>query len=245
MRIRCLLLLLAAPLAQAEPDVVVATASNFSWTASELADRFYGKTGIVVTIASASTGTLYASIVNGAPYDIFLAADQARPQRLEEAGYIADDGRFTYAIGVLVIWSTMHDDCEAALVDPDAGRVALANPSIAPYGVAAMEYLESQGVRDEVEDRLVYGKSNTQAAQFIATGNAAVGLIAKSVLEYRLAPQGRCTTIVPQDTYTPIRQDAALLAGASDNHDARRFFEFLQSDEARTLIAESGYGVVD
>ncbi len=243
MRFLCLLLLLAWPVAQAEPGVVVATASNFNWTASELADRFRRETGIVVTIASGSTGTLYAGIVNGAPYDIFLAADQARPQRLEDEGFVVEDGRFAYATGVLVIWSATHDDCEAALVDPDAGRVAIANPSIAPYGVAAMEYLESQGLKDEVEERLVYGKNNTQAVQFIATGNAAVGLVAKSVLEYRLAPLGRCTKEVPRDTYTPIRQDAVLLARAADNDDARRFFDFLQSDEARTLIAASGYGV--
>ena len=245
MRLCCLLLLLALPLAQAGEPVTVAVASNFAGTASDLATRFTDDTGIVVRIVPGSTGKLYAQIVSGAPFDVFLAADQARPQRLEDEGYIARDARFTYAIGDLALWSTTQADCDAALRGPHAGHVAIANPAIAPYGMAAREYLETQGLWNAVDERLVYGENIMQAAQFVATGNAAVGFIASALLRQAHFPTARCTLVLPQGTYTPIRQDAVLLSRPGDKESARRFFAFLQSPAARDIISESGYGVVN
>ncbi len=243
MRLFCLLLLLALPVAQAGQPVTVAVASNFAGTANDLASRFTDDTGIAVRIVPGSTGKLYAQIVSGAPFDVFLAADEARPQRLEDEGYIAGDARFTYAIGGLALWSTTQWDCDAALRSPFAGHVAIANPQIAPYGMAAKKYLETQGLWNMVDERLVYGENIMQAAQFVATGNAAVGFIATALLRQRHLPPARCTLELPEGTYTPIRQDAVLLSRAADVDGARRFFAFLQSGAARDIIAASGYGI--
>ncbi len=245
MRLYCLLLLLALPVAQAGQPVTVAVASNFAGTATDLASRFTADTGIAVRIVPGSTGKLYAQIVNGAPFDVFLAADEVRPQRLENDGYVAADARFTYAIGGLALWSTTQWDCETALRSPLAGHVAIANPEIAPYGMAAKEFLETQGLWNAVDKRLVYGENIMQAAQFVATGNAAVGFIASALLRQDHLPPPRCTLELPAGTYTPIRQDAVLLTRDGDTENARQFFVFLQSKTARGIIAESGYGVAN
>lgn len=244
MRVSCLLLLLALPVAQAGQPVTVAVASNFADTATELATRFTDDTGIEVRIVPGSTGKLYAQITSGAPFDVFLAADQVRPKRLEQAGYTAGDARFTYAIGELALWSTTQADCERALRNPAVGHVAIANPAIAPYGKAAREYLETQGLWNAVDERLVYGENIMQAAQFVATGNAAVGFIAAALLEQRRLPRARCTLALPEGTYTPIRQDAVLLNRAADAQSAQHFFAFLRSEAARAIVTAGGYKVI-
>ena len=243
MRVACLLLLLALPVAQAGQPVTVAVASNFADTATELATRFTDETGIPVRIVPGSTGKLYAQITSGAPFDVFLAADQARPERLENEGYVAGVARFTYAIGELALWSTTLADCGRALRNPAAGHVAIANPAIAPYGLAAREYLETQGLWNAVDERLVYGENIMQAAQFVATGNAAVGFVAAALLKQQRWPQARCTLALPEGSYTPIRQDAVLLGRAAGARNAQRLFAFLQSETARDIVTASGYKV--
>lgn len=245
MRFPCLLLLLALPVAQAGQPVTVAVASNFADTANELATRFTDDTGIPVRLVRGSTGKLYAQITSGAPFDVFLAADQARPQRLEAEGYVVDDSRFTYAIGDLALWSTTLADCGRALRNPAVGHIAIANPAIAPYGKAAKEYLETQGIWNLVDHRLVYGENIMQAAQFVATGNAAVGFVAAALLEQQRLPRARCTAELPAGSYTPIRQDAVFLKRAEDTEGARLFHAFLQSDSARDIVVAGGYGVSD
>ncbi|MDJ0711100.1 MAG: molybdate ABC transporter substrate-binding protein [Woeseiaceae bacterium] len=245
MRLSGLLLLLALPLAQAAQPVTVAVASNFQGPARELANHFHRVTGTEVRIMTGSTGQLYAHIVNGAPFDVFLAADQRRPQRLEDAGYVVKDARFTYTTGVLVLWSVTRDDCEAALRDPNSNHVAIANPAIAPFGVAAKEYLKSQGLWDEIEPRLVYGENVMQVALFVATGNADVGLTADSVLTQDHLSQGGCKIAVPPETYTPVRQDAVLLTRAAGSDGAKQFFEFLQTYLSRTTNGASGTEAVN
>ncbi len=244
MRLCCLLLLLALPVAQAGQPVTVAVASNFAGTAADLATLFTKDTGIAVRIVPGSTGKLYAQITSGAPFDVFLAADEARPQRLEDAGYVADGARFTYAVGDLALWSTTQTDCEYALRSPRAGHVAIANPLIAPYGMAAKQYLQTQGLWNAVDERLVYGENIMQAAQFVATGNAAVGFIAAALLQQEHMPKPSCTLELPQGTYTAVRQDAVLLSRAGKSKSAQRFFSFLRSAAARDIIAANGYEVL-
>ncbi len=244
MRLCWLLLLLAMPVAQAGQPVTVAVASNFAGTAADLATRFTNDTGIAVRIVPGSTGKLYAQITSGAPFDVFLAADETRPGRLDDEGYVAAGARFTYAIGGLALWSTTQADCDFALRSPRAGHVAIANPLIAPYGMAAKQYLETQGLWNAVDERLVYGENIMQAAQFVATGNAEVGFIAAALLQQEHLPEPRCTLELPQGTYTPVRQGAVLLNRAGDSENARRFFSFLQSAAARDIIAANGYEVV-
>ena len=142
-----------------------------------------------------------------------------------------------------MLWSKTYADCEAALRYPNAGHIAIANPEIAPYGAAAREYLQSLNLWDVVRERLVYGENVMQATQFVATGNATVGLIAGALVEQGKLPEARCTSAIPEDTYTPIRQDAVLLARAGQVDAAQRFFAYLRSESARKIIAANGYGI--
>lgn len=244
MRIRAFLLfLLSAGPAVADEVVTIAVASNFSRPAAELSAQFEGETGISVRISSGSTGKLFAQILNGAPYDIFLAADAERPILLEEAGHTARDSRFTYAQGALVLWSGNAEDCLAVLTGEDAGHVALANPETAPYGRAAVEFLFNEGLWDSVAERAVYGENISQTLQFVATGNAVAGFIARSQLTLPQLPDTGCAWEVPDSSYAKIEQQAVLLSRAATNKNARRFFEYLRSDEARDVVTRHGYTV--
>jgi molybdate transport system substrate-binding protein len=241
----CTILLTAFLLGPAVADetVTVAVASNFSRTAAELSAKFAGETGIAIRISNGSTGKLYAQILNGAPFDIFLAADAERPALLEESGLAVSGSRFTYAKGALVLWSRGAPDCLAALRDDTGGHVALANPVTAPYGKAALEFLIHEGYRELVSDRIVYGENIAQTLQFVATGNAGVGVIAKSQLSASQLPDAACTWEIPKSSYSGLEQQAVLLARAADNEIAQRFLEFLRSQQARETIGRHGYGV--
>ena len=149
-----LLLLISGP-ALAGDAITVAVASNFSRAAAEISAKFAGETGITVRISNGSTGKLYAQILNGAPFDVFLAADAERPVLLEQSGHAVAGSRTTYAEGTLVLWSGVENDCLAALRDEHGGRVALANPATAPYGKAAVNVLDHYNLFEKVEKKLV------------------------------------------------------------------------------------------
>lgn len=237
-----LILLLAAPV-RAGGTVTVAVASNFTRSAAELAEHFEAETGIAVRLSAGSTGKLYAQILNGAPFDVFLAADAERPIRLEQSGHIVAGARTTYANGALVLWSRSAKDCRAVLSDEHSGHIALANPETAPYGRAAVEYLTSAGYWDSVSDRAVYGENINQTLQFVATGNAVLGLVAKSQKDAPQLPEAACVWDVPASSHSNLEQQAVLLLRAADNDDAWRFYEFLGSEAAREIIGRQGYEV--
>jgi len=237
-----LLVLVSGP-ALAGDEVTVAVASNFSRAAAEVSAKFAGETGITVRISNGSTGKLYAQILNGAPFDIFLAADAERPILLEQSGHAVAGSRTTYAEGALVLWSSVEDDCLAALEDERGGHVALANPVTAPYGRAAIEYLSAEGIWDSVSRRAVYGENINQALQFVATGNAAIGFIAKSQLAAPQLPEAACTWELPSSSHSSLEQQAVLLARAADNEAAQRFLDYLGSEAAHEILARHGYGV--
>ncbi len=238
-----LLSLLLSATASADDDLTIAVASNFIRTASELTKQFRDETGITVWVSSASTGTLYAHILNGAPYDAFLAADGERPRLLEESGHAVPGSRFTYAYGALTLWSAEATDCLALLLDTDAGFIALADPATAPYGAAAKEFLVDAGYWGTVSGRVVYAKNAMQAMWYTATGNARGGLVARALLTIPNAPKPSCRLDVPADMHAPIVQQAVLSASSENAEAARRFFEYLKSDTARQIIKNHGYGV--
>lgn len=221
--------------------MTVAVASNFSVTIDEIAAQFTTDTGHRVRLIPASTGKLHAQIVNGAPFDVFLAADSDRPQRLEASGAAVPGTRFTYAIGELVLWSRQLADCRGALDDPGGMRIAIANPATAPYGAAAREFLQQAGLWESVKPRLVIGESISQALQFVASGNAQLGFIASSQLRAPSLPDATCTWPVPTALYAPIEQQAILLQHGRDTDGARRFLQFLRSDSGRVIIERHGY----
>ena len=246
-RIAFVLLLVLPLAAAAEPRVVtVAVASNFKVTAAELAVVFEAETGHRVRLSAGSTGKLYAQIVNGAPFDVFLAADAERPRLLAESGLGIETSRFTYATGSLVLWfadpATAGRDCRKLLDGGLNGWLAIANPELAPYGRAAREFLVKAGYWALLEDRLAVGESIAQAFQFVATANAEAGLLALSqtIQRTRMAPRG-CVCQVPRSMHAPIEQQAILLDRAAGNPAAVALLEFLQNKAAREIIAAHGY----
>ena len=242
MRVRAifLLLCLAAPVA-ADDTPLVAVASNFSGVAETLAIIFKAETGIDIRISRGSTGKLYSQVVNGAPFDAMLAADVERPRLLEESGYAVSGSRFTYATGSLVLWSRTASDCMAALHDANGGRVAMANPALAPYGLAAKEFLQSVGAWDDVSSRAVYGQNSLQVLQFASTGSVGLAIIARAHADLPQLPVATCRLDVPPTSHGAIEQQAVLLNEHSAG--ARRFLEFLRSGRAQDIISRAGYEV--
>ncbi len=244
------LLLLAALLptcVQADDIVRLAVASNFVQTAAVLSERFSEASSIEVRISSGSTGKLYAQIVNGAPFDIFLAADAERPRLLEQGGHAVQGSRTTYATGVLVLWSghqALRDrDCRDVLQRGEYRHLAIANPATAPYGAAAKRFLEDAGLWEEARGRAVYGENIAQALQFVATGNATLGFVAEPQLRHGRLPPTSCKWPVPVSDESRLDQQLVLLNAAAGNKAAIDFLDFLDSEQARVIIAGSGYGV--
>ncbi len=225
------LICLSAPVRAADPPpaITVAVAANFATTAAELVRSYRYETGQQVLLAEGSSGRLYAQIAAGAPYDVFLSADALRPARLLVEGRAARVR--TYAMGRLVLVSRA-DNATAQVLQ--GGRVALADPAVAPYGVAALEAITSLGL-DPAGLDLVYGDSVGQVAAMFATGNVDAAFLAQSQIS-GLEPG---LTVVDMDgRHAPIRQDAALLTGAG-----AAFFDWLRSPAARAIITGAGYGL--
>jgi len=243
-----LALLVLVTEASAEP-LTIAVASNFARPAQELAARYEDDSGNEVRVTIASTGKLYAQIENGAPFDVLLAADTQRPQLLEESGSGVAGSRFTYAIGSLVLWSRdpalAGESCKAQLRKLDSRRLAIANPLTAPYGVAAMEFLQAEGVWEGVQPHLVYGENIAQTLHFVVSGNASLGLIGRAQSMDERMPDAACYWSVPDSMHQPLEQQAILLSRASDNDVATDFLGYLRSATARELIAAHGYEVPD
>ena len=244
-RFLTLLTILLSALASAGEPLTVAVASNFRQTAQALASRYESETGTEVRLSSGSTGALYARINNGAPYDVLLAADAARPALLAESGLGVAATRATYAIGTLVVWSRAPElvgaDCRRALGESTDGRIAIANPEIAPYGKAAVQFLENAGILTTVGPSLALGENVSQALQFAATGNARFGVVASALLQSPALPDASCSWAVPADLHDPIEQQMIVLSDAANPKAAVRFAEFLGSDTARSIIAAAGY----
>ncbi len=203
----------------------VAVASNFTAPAKEIARVFQQETGHRAILSFGSTGKLFAQIKNGAPFEVFLAADQKRPLLLSGQ-------RFTYALGKLALYPATG---AKALNADEVKRVAIANPKTAPYGIAAIEVLQKLNLHSEVKPKLVRGENIAQTYQFVSTGNAQLGFVALS----QVVDKKRW--IVPLELYNPIKQDVVLLEGSGDA--AQAFFEFLGGSRAKSIIRRYGYGL--
>lgn len=225
-------------------EVPVAVAANFAAPMQKIAVAFEADTGHKAVLAFGSTGTFYAQIRNGAPFQLLLAADNETPARLEKEGFAVAGTRFTYATGRLVLWSAQPgvvDDKGEVLRRPGDGRIALANPKLAPYGAAAIETLTALGLLQGLQPRFVQGENIAQAYQFTATGNAPLGFVALSqvMVDGRIARGS--AWVVPARLHTPIRQDAVLLARGKYNAAAAALATYLRGEKARAIIRSYGY----
>ncbi|EAU42605.1 molybdate transport system substrate-binding protein [Fulvimarina pelagi HTCC2506] len=222
-------------------ETMVAVAANFAEPAREIADDFGKVTGHTAVLSFGSTGQLFTQIEQGAPFDVFLAADTERPALAVEEALGVAGSVFTYAIGAIVLYSPDSDLVrgEDTLRNGDFGKLAIANPETAPYGAAAVETMRRLGVYDALEAKLVRGNNIAQAYQFVQTGNAELGFVASS----QVVDSGGSKWFVPANLYTPVRQDAVLLMQGADDDAARAFVEYLQSPAARAIIRRYGYEI--
>jgi molybdate transport system substrate-binding protein len=222
----------------------VAVATNFAEPIKAIAAVLQKTTGHTLKITTGASGAIYTQITNGAPFDVFLSADNERPERLEKDGLAQPGTRLTYAIGKLVLWSVKPgrvDGQGAVLKATDLGKVACANPRTAPYGAAAVQVLDKLGLKGTITPKLVQGESIGQAFGFVKTGNADVGFVALSqVLDGGRLKEGSMW-VIPQTHYDPIRQDAVLLKKGADNAAAQALLQLLQSPNIKGLIRSYGY----
>lgn len=225
-------------------EVSVAVAANFTAPMQKIAAQFEKDTGHKAVLSFGATGKFYAQINHGAPFGILLAADDTTPEKIAKEGKGVDASRFTYAIGQLVLWSKQAgyvDDKGAVLQRGDWQHIAIANPKLAPYGLAAMETLGKLGLTAQVQPKTVLGENIGQTYQFAASGNAQLGFVALSqVMEDGKIREGSAW-IVPASMHEPIRQDAIVLNSAKDNAAAKALMDYLQGDKARAIIKSYGY----
>jgi molybdate transport system substrate-binding protein len=241
-------LLLMTQATTAATPVTAAVASNFTQAAREIAEAFEGETGHQVRFSISSSGKLFAQISHGAPFDVFLSADTARPALLESNGLVVAGSRRTYATGKLVLWSVderyQGKDCEAELKAENFSKLAIANAKIAPYGVAAEEVLTNIGLdKNKLTTRIVTGESIAQTLHFVASNGASMGLIAAAQLNLPDLPEGTCHWQVPQTLHSKIEQQVVLLTRSASNPAAQAFIKFLAGDKARAIILAHGYGI--
>ena len=225
-------------------EVTVAVAANFTAPMQKIARAFEADTGHKAVLTFGSTGAFYAQIRNGAPFQLLLSADDETPARLEREGATVAGSRFTYAIGRLVLWSAQPgvvDDKGELLRKRGDGRIALANPKLAPYGAAAIEAMTILGLLQSLQPRFVQGENIAQTYQFVATGNAALGFVALSQVMVDGAIARGSAWVVPATLHAPIRQDAVLLVKGKDNTAAVALASFLKSEKARAIIRSYGY----
>jgi len=235
------LLMLSSVCANAD-EVMVAVAANFTAPMKEIAAAFEEKTGHKATLAFGSSGKFLAQIENGAPFEVFLSADQAKPVKLEASGSAVKGTRFTYAQGGLALWSAVDEqDTKALLASGDFNKVSLANPKLAPYGEAAIQTLANMKLSEKTESKWVMGENISQTWQFVSTGNAKIGFVALSQIMEDGKIKSGSAWIIPADFYQPIRQDAVLLEKGKDNKAAAALLEYLKSDDVKAVITRYGY----
>ena len=234
--------LLSSPVQAGE--LRVAVASNFAVPMERIAALFQQQSGHTVKVSLGSSGKLYAQIVAGAPFDVFLSADEAIPKRLAQEGKAVAGSRFVYALGTLVLWSAQPgfvDAKGAVLRNGVYNKLAIADFKLAPYGMAAKETLEKLAMWNGMQRKLVKGENITQTYQLAATENAELAFIALS----QVMRDGKVTEgswwLVPPELHNPIRQSAVLLSGAQDQEAARAFLAYLKSPKAAAIIRSFGY----
>jgi len=243
----CMLLITGVNRSAAE-EITIAAASDLNFAFKEIVAEYEKATGNHVKLTLGSSGNFYAQIQNGAPFDLYFSADIAYPRKLEEAGLTVPGSLYQYAVGRIVLWTGngSHLDFSKGLEilsEPTIRKIAIANPKHAPYGRAAVAAMEHAQVYDRVKDKLVLGENISQAAQFIESGAADVGIIALSLA---LAPPMQAAGHyweIPADAHPPIEQGAVVLRSGKNQESAKAFLSFIQSAEGQRMMKRYGFVV--
>jgi molybdate transport system substrate-binding protein len=224
-------------------EIAVAVAANFTAPMKLIAAEFEKVSGHTVVASYGSTGKFYAQIKNGAPFQILLSADDETPAKLVKENVGVGGSQFTYAVGKLVLWSAkpgLVDSAGAVLKKGDFSHLALADPKLAPYGLAAFETLQALGIYDAVQPKIVTAENITQAFQFVSSGNAELGFVALSQVQKDGNIEGSAW-LVPGNLYTQIRQDAVILEPGKGRAAVEALVKFLKGDKAKAIIKSFGY----
>lgn len=241
----CMVFIIGVNVAVAE-EITIAAASDLNFAFREIATEYENTTGNHVRLSLGSSGNFFAQIQNGAPFDLYFSADINYPRKLEEAGLVVPGSLYPYAIGRIVLWTgnESHLDLSKGLEilrEPTIKKIAIANPKHAPYGRAAVAALEHAQVYDRVKDKLVLGENIAQAAQFVESGAADVGIIALSL---GLAPPMQAAGHyweIPADAHPPIEQGAVILMGGKHQEIAKTFLSFVQGAEGQAMMKRYGF----
>jgi len=227
-------------------DITIAAASDLNFVFRELVTEYEKSTGDRVRLSLGSSGNFYAQIQNGAPFDLYFSADIAYPRKLEEAGLTVPGSLFQYAVGRIVLWAGKDSRLDLSkgleiLRESAIKKIAIANPKHAPYGRAAVAAMEHAQVYDRVKDKLVLGENISQAAQFIESGAADVGIIAMSLAVAPLMQAAGQYWEIPADAHPPIEQGAVILKGAKNQERAKAFLSFVQGAEGQAMMKRYGF----
>ena len=229
-----------------QKELRVAAASDLKFAMTELASAYERQSGVKLDLTFGSSGSFFAQIRNGAPFDLFFSADSEYPRKLNDAGLIVPNSTYQYALGRLVLWSPAESRTDPAksgwntLVDPAVKKIAIANPDHAPYGRAAVAALRSSGLYDKVKDKLVFGENVSQATQFVQSGNAQVGILAMSLA---LSPPLRSGKYweIPRSQFFPLFQSAVVLKRTEHKDLALSFLQFVGSPAGIEILEKSGF----
>ena len=239
--------LLAATTAWGQ-EIRVAAAADLKFAMAKLAEQFEKDTGTKVNVTYGSSGNFFSQIQNGAPFDLFFSADVAYAKNLEAAGFAEPGTLYDYAVGRIVIWmpSGAKGDVPKrgwnALLDASVQKIAIANPEHAPYGRAAVAALQKAGVYEQLKSKLVFGENISQAAQFVQSGNAQAGIIARSLALSPGMSDGK-TWEIPAELHPPIEQASVLLKGAKNKKAGQAFLDFVKSMAGREILLKYGFAV--
>lgn len=239
--------LLGVPVWVCAADVKVAVTSSFLDPMIAITEEFQKVTGHRALLNEGSTGELYAQILNGAPFDVYLSSDEQDAKGIEDDGFAVVGTRFTYAVGRLTLWSPRPGrivaDGTRTLLSDGFKTLAISNPRTNGYGKAAVEALKAMGVWSSVQDRIVETENSRQAFQLVAGGKAELGLVPLGeVLDPDVKEKGSRWD-VPDRFHAPILQEAVLLERGKDNPAARELLQFLRGTQARQIISRFGFGL--
>jgi molybdate transport system substrate-binding protein len=227
-------------------EIRIAAAADLKFAMGELAEQFEKQTGTKANVTYGSSGNFFSQMQNGAPFDLFFSADIEYPRKLKVAGLTEPGTLYEYAVGRIVIWTPADTRVDVArqgwkaLVDASIEKIAIANPEHAPYGRAAVAALRSAGIYESVKAKLVYGENISQAAQFVQSGNAQAGIVAKSLAVSQAMRAGKVWEI-PAEMHPVLEQGAAILKGAKNRDAARLFLEFVKSAAGRATLTKYGF----
>jgi molybdate transport system substrate-binding protein len=223
----------------------IAAAADLQYVLTDLSAQYEKQTGVKLAITYGSSGSFFAQIQNGAPFDLFLSADLDYPKKLIDAGFADSNSLQIYATGRLVLWLPSDSPLDPAaglkmLLDPRIQKIAIANAQHAPYGRAAVVALQNAGLYDQLKPKLVFGENISQAAQFVQSGSAQAGLIALSLALSPAMNSGK-RWIIPPDRYPPVDQAVVLLKSSPNKQAAISFLAFVNSPKGRTAFERYGY----